>query len=164
MDDWIVILDCDDTHDPKYLPAAIEKARQGYDVVVLSRYEQGGGEEGLSLLKKILSRGAGSFLKFFFPIRGVRDYSCGYRVYRAAILKKAFQVFGRRFIELPHMGFVAMPEVLIKLRMLGCRMAESPFILNYGQKPGKSKNRPLRTIAGYFTLVTLCWGRHGWRS
>jgi len=158
-DELIVTLDCDDTHDPKYLPSALKKAEAGYDVVVLSRYEPGGGEEGLPWPKKITSRGAGFFLKLFFPMKGVRDYSCGYRVYKASALKKAFQVFGNKFIELPHMGFVAMPEVLIKMRMLGCRITESPFILNYGLKPGKSKNRSLRTIAGYFALVKLCWRR-----
>ena len=94
-----------------------------------------------------------------FPIRGVKEYSCGYRVFRASILKKALKVFGDRFIQLPHRGFVVTPEILIKLRMLGARMAEVPFVLNYGQKAGKSKNRPLKTILGYFALVALYWGK-----
>ncbi len=157
--DFIVTLDCDDTHDAQYVHAALTKAREGYDVVILSRYSSGGGEKGLSLVKSVLSRGAGLFLKLFFPIRGVQEYSCGYRVFRAQAVKRALAAFGDDLVRLPHMGFVVTPEILIKLRMLGCRIAEVPFVLRYDQKPGLSKNKPLKTIGGYFLLVWLYWGR-----
>ena len=155
----VVTLDCDDTHDPKYAQSALDKLNQGYDVVILSRYFPGGGEEGLSPIKSFLSRGAGYFLKFFFPIKGVQEYSCGYRVFRAEALQKAYRVFGKDFVRLPKWGFVVTPEILIKMRMLGCRITEVPFTLHYGDKPGKSKNKPLKTIAGYFALVALYWAR-----
>jgi dolichol-phosphate mannosyltransferase len=158
-DDLIVTLDCDDTHEPKYLPAALKKIREGYDVVILSRYCPGGGEAGLSPVKAVLSRGAGFFLGVFFPIPGVREFSCGYRVHRASILKRAVERFGRDFIRLPHLGFVVTPEILIRLRMLGARIAESPFTLRYDQKPTKSKNKSLKTIQGYFALLWNYWGR-----
>lgn len=157
--DLIVTMDCDDTHEPAYVGPALKKITEGYEVVILSRYSRGGGERGLSFVKSVLSRGAGFFLKAFFPIKGVNEYSCGYRVMRAVALKKAFAVFGENFVRLPHLGFVVTPEILIKFRMLGFRIAEVPFVLRYDQKPGKSKNRPLRTIAGYFALVALYWGR-----
>ncbi len=57
------------------------------------------------------------------------------------------------------MGFVVTPEILIKFRMLGFRIAEVPFVLNYDRKPGRSKNKPLKTIAGYFALVWFYFGR-----
>lgn len=158
-EDLVVMLDCDDTHEPQFLPAAIEKLKQGYDVVLLSRFCEGGGNGELAPIRRILSMGAGVLMQVFFPIKGVREYSCCYRVFRATILKKAIRVFGKNFIELPHMGFVAAPEILVKLRMLNARMAESPFVLRYDQKPGKSKNRPFKTIVGYFALVLKCFGR-----
>ena len=158
-EDLIVTLDCDDTHEPKYIPDAVKKANEGYDVVILSRYQKGGGEHGLSPLKSFLSRGAGLFLQVFFPIQGVREYSCGYRVIRAAALKRAFERFGDRFVRLADQGFVVTPEILVKMRMMGCRIAEVPFVLEYGQKPGLSKNRPVKTILGYFRLVMLYWLR-----
>lgn len=157
--DVVVTLDCDDTHDPKYIVPALSKLDEGYDVVILSRYQKGGGEHGLSPVKSVLSRGAGLFLKLFFPIRGVQEYSCGFRLFRASILQKAWARFGDGFIRLPRQGFVVTPEILVKLRMLGARIAEVPFTLEYGQKPGVSKNRPLKTIGGYFSLVALYWGR-----
>lgn len=157
--DWVVTLDCDDTHEPKFLLDALIKARKGYDIVILSRYGSGGGQEGLSAVKKVLSQGAGLFLKLFFPIRGVREYSCNYRVYSASILKKAIKKFGHDFIRLTNLGFVATPEILIKLRMLGARITESPFVLHYEQKPTPSKNNSFKTIQGYFALVWYYWGR-----
>ena len=158
-EDVVITLDCDDTHDPEYAHEAIRKMKEGYDLVILSRYQKGGGEKGLSPVKSFLSRGAGTFLKLFFPIRGVKEYSCGYRVFRASALKKAFEIFGDRFIRLPHMGFVVTPEILIQFRRLGFKIAEVPFTLNYDRKPGESKNKPLKTIAGYFALVWLYFGR-----
>lgn len=158
-EDVLVTLDCDDTHEPRYLPAALCKLKEGNDVVILSRFAPGGGQEGLSPVKTVLSMGAGFFLKLFFPIRGVREYSCGYRVFRASILKKALRRFGGDFIRHPHLGFVVTPEILIRFRMLGARIAESPFVLRYDQKPTPSTNRPWRTIRGYFALVRSYWGR-----
>ena len=155
----MVTMDCDDTHEPRYMHQAFEKIKEGYDLVILSRYQKGGGELGLSAARSFLSRGAGSMLKIFFPIRGVKEYSCGYRVFRVSSLKKALKVFGDHFVRLPHMGFVVTPEILIKFRMIGARITEVPFVLNYGQKAGASKNRPLKTILGYFFLVWHYWGR-----
>ena len=158
-DEWVVTLDCDDTHEPEFLPGALKKIRSGFDVVILSRFCEGGGQEGLSPTKKFLSLGAGVFLKLFFPIRGVREYSCNYRVFRGSILKKADRVFGQGFIRLAHLGFVVAPEILIKMRLLGAKIGESPFTLRYGQKPTPSKNRQLQTVKGYFALVATYWMR-----
>lgn len=158
-DDIVVTMDCDDTHEPKYFHSAVAKIDEGFDVVILSRYQMGGGEHGLSPIKSLLSRGAGLFLKIFFPIAGVKEYSCGYRVMKASALKKTVKAFGHDFVKLAHMGFVVTPELLIKFRMIGLKIGEVPFVLEYGQKPGLSKNRPLKTIAGYFALVACYWGR-----
>ncbi len=163
-DDAVVTLDCDDTHEPEFLPAAVEKLDTGYDVVNLSRFCQGGGQSGLSMTKTFLSRGAGFFLKFFFPIRDVREYSCNYRVFRGSILKKADRIFGKDFIRLAHLGFAVSPEILIKMRMLGAKIGESPFILRYEQKPTPSKNNAFRTIKGYFAIVWNYWGRRPVKS
>jgi dolichol-phosphate mannosyltransferase len=160
-DDVVISLDCDDTHEPKFAVPAVQKLREGYDVVVLSRFGKGGGQEGLSAFKTLMSMGAGIVLKVFFPVKGLREYSCNYRVYRASLLREAIRHFGRNFIRLPHLGFVAAPETLIKLRMFGARITEVPFVLRYDQKPTPSKNNSLRTIRGYLELIRLYWGRKG---
>ena len=158
-DDLIVTMDCDDTHDPKYLSAALNKIREGYDVILLSRFQKGGGQRGLSWVQNILSMNAGRFLKILFPIHGVREYSCNYRIYRGHILKKAKKVFGEKLVRLPHMGFTVTPELLIKMRMLKAKISESPFVLRYDKKATISTKKTLDTIKGYFTLAFLYTGR-----
>ncbi len=158
-EDIVVTMDCDDTHEPKYILEALEKIKNGYDVVLLSRYSSGGGEVGLSSFRSLLSKGAAWFLRFFFPIKGVKEYSCGYRVFKASVLKEAFHLYKHKLIQLPDMGFVVTAETLIRFRMMGAKICEIPFTLRYDQKHGKSKNRPLRTIMGYFMLVRKYWGK-----
>src|SRR3989338_6837834 len=162
-DDIVVTMDCDDTHEPRYILEAVRKLERGHDLVILSRYAEGGGEEGLSAAKSLMSRGAGIFLKAFFPIRGLREYSCGYRVMRASALKKARAAFGD-LVRLTGLGFAVCPEFLVRMRMLGARITEVPFTLRYDQKKSPSKNRPLKTILGYFAIVCLYCGRRAPRA
>ena len=78
-DDVIVRLDCDDTHEPEFILSMIKKVVEGYDVVIASRFARGGGQKGVSSYRALISSGANLFMKLFFPMRGVREYSCGYR-------------------------------------------------------------------------------------
>ena len=73
-------------------------------------------------------------MKAVFPIRGVRDYSSGYRAYRWEILNEAIEVFGGRFIEQMHLGFSCTLEKVVKLKMLGARFAEVAHVLHYDEK------------------------------
>jgi dolichol-phosphate mannosyltransferase len=163
--DIIVRLDCDDTHDPDFILPMIAKVQEGYDVVIASRFARGGGQQGVSRYRAFVSSGANLFMKFFFPIRGVREYSCGYRAYSAAIIKQAISTYGNSFIQLRGLGFTCTLEKLIKLHMLGARITEVPFELRYDKKVGHSKMIGSVTTLGYIVMVILnYWPWGGWRS
>ncbi len=149
--DVLVTMDADNTHSPDLIPAMVAKLREGCDVVIGSRYADGGREVGLSLRRKILSRGSSFLLRTFFPISGVRDYTCGYRAYRASTIKQAFSEYGIRLIE--ERGFTCHVELLLKLRTLGISACEAPLVLRYDLKGGASKMRVARTIARYLLLI-----------
>lgn len=151
--DVIVRMDCDDTHDPAYIPDLVRKLNQGYDVAITSRFQPGGGATGLHGIRRVLSLGAGWFMKLMFPIPGVRDYSSGYRAYRWEILREAVAIFGDRFIEQRHLGFSCTLEKVVKLRLLGARFAEVPHVLRYDQKTSVSKMAGGPTIRGYLLLA-----------
>ncbi len=87
--DVLVRLDCDDTHEPEFIPSIVEKVRSGYDVVIASRFAPGGGQMGVNGYRALISRGANLFMKVFFPIPGLKEYSCGFRGYRAEKIKEA---------------------------------------------------------------------------
>ncbi len=152
-EDVVVRMDADDSHEPEYLPRMIAKIDEGYDVVIASRFQPGGGAEGLDAYRTFISRCANLVMKLFFPIRGVWEYSCGYRAYRVELVQEAIRIFGNAFIDLKGVGFTCTIEKLIKFRMLGARFAEIPFVLRYDQKLSQSKMLSSITTLGYFVLI-----------
>jgi len=98
---------------------------------------------------------ASLLFRALFPIPGVRDYTCGYRAYRGAILQRAFATYRDQFIE--ESGFTCMAEILIKLRRLSVRAGEVPLILRYDLKSGTTKMKVTRTITRYWVLIAKNW-------
>ena len=103
-------------------------------------------------------------MKLIFNIPGVKDYSCGYRAYRGQVLRDAVRIFGNGFIQLKGLGFTSTLETIVKLKLLGCRFAEAPFLLRYDLKEGCSKMVSSVTTLGYFAMAVLYhWPLGGWR-
>lgn len=163
--DIIVRLDCDDTHEPMFIPNLAAKIEEGFDVVIASRFEPGGGQEGVDGYRAFISRCANLFMKVFFPIRGLKEYSCGFRAYRGDTVKEAVTFFGNDFIQLKGLGFTCTLEKLVKLKLIGARFAEVPFVLRYDQKVSASKMVSSVTTLGYLVMTILYhWPWGGWRS
>ncbi len=151
-EDVLVTMDADNTHDPQLIGMMVREIQGGADLVIASRYQKGGQEIGLSAARSLFSRGASTLLKFFFPIRGAKDYTCGFRAYRGKTVRRAYQVYGDRLVE--ERGFTCMAEILIKLRAVGIRVVEVPLVLRYDLKSGPSKMKVLRTVLRYFVLIS----------
>jgi dolichol-phosphate mannosyltransferase len=152
-DDVLIRMDCDDTHDPKYIPAMLAKIREGYELVTTSRYAPGGGQLGLDWYRRTISRCANLLFKAAFPVPGLLEYTCGYRAYRVALVQDALAIFGNKFIDLKGLGFTGTLEKLVKFRMMGARMTEVPFVLRYDQKLSSSKVVTSITTLGCFVLI-----------
>ena len=103
-------------------------------------------------------------MKLFFPIKGLKEYSSGFRAYRATAIKLAIEQFGNNFIQLKGLGFTVTLEKIVKLKILGAKFGESPFVLRYQQKRSESKMVSSITTFGYMTLALLYhWPWGGWR-
>jgi dolichol-phosphate mannosyltransferase len=164
-DDYLVRIEGDDTHEPKYLFSMIEKLKQGFDVVNTSRFQPGGGQMGVNGYRAFISRAANVFMSMVFGVKGVKDYSCGFRAYRVAVIQDALAIFGNNLIQMRGLGFTSTLEIIVKLNVMGCRFAEVPFVLRYDQKKGSSKMIGSVTMLGYFTMGLLYWWPFGgWRS
>ena len=150
-DDVIVTLDADLTQDPAYAEAMLTKLDDGFDVVIASRYRKHSAVEGLSPLRHVLSYGASGLVLLFSPIKGVRDYSCGFRAYRASVVQAAFERYGDDFVS--ESGFGCMVEIAERLRG-DARFAEVPFVLYYGAKRKASAIKILPTIGAYFRVIS----------
>jgi dolichol-phosphate mannosyltransferase len=163
-DDVVVRMDCDDTHDPSYIPGMVAKLRDGYEVVTTSRYAPGGGQVGLDWYRRTISRCANLLLKAVFNVPGLKEYTCGYRAYRASLIQDAIAIFGNRFVDLKGLGFTGTIEKLVKCRMLGARIGEVPFVLRYDRKMSSSKVVTSLTTLGYLVLIAKYiypWGDLG---
>lgn len=150
-DDIIITMDADDTHAPGLISRMTMLIEEGNDVVVASRYAPGGRVLGVPLSRRVLARGASLLFRLAYPIAGVRDYTCGYRAYRAGLLREAFARWGDEFISEP--GFSCMVDILLKLHRLRAVVTEAPLVLRYGRKPGKSKMDVRRTLTQTLSLL-----------
>jgi dolichol-phosphate mannosyltransferase len=163
--DVIVRVEADRTHPPEYVLKLVAKIQEGFDVVTTSRFQPGGGQQGVSAYRAFVSRGANLFMQILFGVPGVREYSCGYRAYRASVIQDAVTVFANNFIQLRGLGFTSTLEMVIKLYLLGCRFAEIPFVLRYDRKVSASKMVGSVTTLGYVIMAILYyWPFGGWRS
>ncbi len=149
--DIIINMDADNTHSPEYIPALIEKIRAGADIAIASRYQPGSKEVGVPLLRRIYSRGARFLFTIFLRLPGVRDYTCGYRAYRAGLIRRALEKYGDDVIT--RNGFACTDDLLFNLSALTNRISEIPFTLRYDKKIGRSKLPLFLTIIETIKLL-----------
>ena len=150
-EDVVVLMDADDTHSPALIQRMVDRIEEGSDVVIASRYLPESRVAGLSGWRSLLSAGAAWLFRLLLPVPGVRDYTCGYRAYRAAVLRDAFARWGADFVDQP--GFSCNVDILLKLSRLPIVFAEVPLILRYDRKPGASKMNVGRTALQTLRLI-----------
>lgn len=158
-DDWIITMDADDTHPPDLIAQMVAAGGSGASVVIASRFRPGAEWHGLTWDRVLFSHGVSWLFRLLWPMRGVRDYTCGYRAYRADLLHRALARWGDAFINEP--SFACMPDVLWKVSRLRSVIREVPLALHYDRKPGPSKMDVSRTVRR--TLALIVRRRLGWK-
>ena len=144
-DDCVATIDCDNTQPPELLDIMYALIiEDDNDIVIASRYQKGSKVVGLSILRVIMSYGASLLFQVLLPIPRVKDYTCGYRAYKASFLRKLFTHYGDRLFS--ENGFACMVDLLLKSRPLNPKVAEVPMILRYDQKPTPTKMKIFTTI------------------
>ena len=149
--DVVMTKEADNTGDYQLIKPMIEKIRSGYELVLASCYGAGGGVEGTTWDRQLLSWGANLMLRILFPMPGVHTYSSFYRAYHAGTLRRAMTLYGDRFIEEP--GFACMVEILINFYRMGVKMVELPMVLRCDEREDASKMKRLRTTAGFLRVM-----------
>lgn len=158
--DVILTMDADNTHPAGLIDLMVRRVKQGSDVVIASRFRDGAQVVGVPWNRHLLSAGARVLFTLLAPTKSVRDFTSGFRAYRAGAIQNAFARYGSDFVS--ETGFSCMADVLLKLRSSGCVFSEVPLILRYDQKGGASKMQVLRTT--YLTLKLLLRYRFGRRG
>jgi dolichol-phosphate mannosyltransferase len=149
----IVMMDADLSHDPGLVPRLILGAESGNDLVVGSRYAQGGGIEGWPLYRRIGSAVLTRVVRALFDLR-VRDPLSGFVAVRREVLERQPTRYSAR-------GFKLLLEILATQRSL--KVCEVPITF-VDRARGKSK-LDLREIGGFLLLCgRLLWWRTAGRQ
>lgn len=128
--DWVLNLDADFSHPPRYIPDLLA-LRPHCDVVIGSRYVSGGGVEGWPLRRHLMSRAINWYTRLLLGIPA-RDCSGAFRCMRVSLLAR---VDLTQFLS---RGYAVQEELLFRLHRAGARLRETPFV--YAQRRhGSSK-------------------------
>ncbi len=84
--DACVEMDADLQHEPEALPALVAPLSQGHDVVIGSRYVEGGSIPDWTWSRRLLSRGGNIYASALLGL-GVTDSTAGFRVYSSSVLR-----------------------------------------------------------------------------
>ncbi|QCD83476.1 dolichol-phosphate mannosyltransferase [Vigna unguiculata] len=114
---FVVIMDADLSHHPKYLPSFISKQLEtGADIVTGTRYVKGGGVHGWNLMRKLTSRGANVLAQtLLWP--GVSDLTGSFRLYRKSVLEDIISCCVSK-------GYVFQMEMIVRASRKGYHIEE----------------------------------------
>ena len=82
---FVLEMDSDFSHDPAYLPRLLEAAKRA-DVVLGSRYVDGGGVSDWGSLRRAVSRGGSTYARLVLGVP-VRDLTGGFKCFRREVLE-----------------------------------------------------------------------------
>jgi dolichol-phosphate mannosyltransferase len=83
--DLVFEMDCDFSHDPRDVPRLAE-ATERADLVLGSRYVEGGGTRNWGLVRRFISRGGSLYAQVLLQL-GIRDLTGGFKCYRRRVLE-----------------------------------------------------------------------------
>lgn len=142
--DYLIVMDSDNSHNPNYIIDLIEKQNQNKpDIVIASRYQKGAKIKGLKKYRILLSDLAKIWYTKMLRIPNVQDYTCGYRLYTYDIVVNTYKKYNENIIT--QTNFACMMEILYKMFLSGASISEIPFLLEYNLKVGTSKMKVVKT-------------------
>ncbi len=145
--DFLLNMDADLSHPPKYIPAIREKAEEGFDVVIGSRYVPGGGVEGWPWFRRFMSGGINFYARLFLRLK-TKDNSGAFRCYRCETIAKLDPA------RVVSKGYSFQEEILYRLKKLDATFAEVPLVF-VDRRFGSSKINKKETITALWILFRL---------
>jgi dolichol-phosphate mannosyltransferase len=145
--DLVFEMDADFSHDPKYLPDFISKIKEGYDVVVGSRYVHGISVLNWPIGRLILSYLANVYTRWITGLK-VMDTTAGFVCYRVSALKQI------NLDNIKSNGYSFQIEMKFKMHKKGLKICEVP-ILFVDRRAGHSKMSRKVVYEAYFMVWKL---------
>ncbi len=146
--DVLIEMDSDLSHDPSVLPSLIEGIAAGADLVIGSRYVEGGSIPDWTWHRRALSRWGNRYASWVLGI-DVLDSTSGYRAYRSDLLAKV------DFHTVKADGYGFQIEMAYRVLGAGGRVAEVP--ISFVDRARGTSKMSSRIVFEAMFLVTW-WG------
>ena len=128
--DFIIEMDADLSHNPKYLPQFVEQIDE-YDMVIGSRYVEGGGATNWPLFRKAISYGGSLYSRAILGVK-IKDITGGFKCFRREVLEQM------NLDDILTSGYAFQIEINYKATLKNFRIKEVPIVFEQ-RVAGKSK-------------------------
>jgi dolichol-phosphate mannosyltransferase len=142
---FVLEMDADWSHHPRYLPILLDRASADADLVLGSRWVPGGGTLNWGLGRQLISRGGSVYARLILGL-GIRDLTGGFKCFRAEVL---------RAIDLDTVnstGYAFQIELTYRALRRGFRVVEVPIVFE-DRRVGQSK----MSRAIVFEALAMVW-------
>ena len=142
---YIIEMDADFSHDPRYLPGLLDAAEAGADLVLGSRYVTGGGTVNWGIGRQVISRGGSLYARTILGV-GIHDLTGGFKCFHRRVLES---------IELDAVkstGYAFQSELTYRTLKKGFTVRELPIVFE-DRRVGQSKMS--RKI--FLEALTMVW-------
>jgi len=148
--DWVFEMDCDFSHDPKYLPGFLDCIRNA-DLVLGSRYVPGGGTVNWNLFRRFISRSGSLYSQLVLGLP-YHDLTGGFKCFRREVLEALDLETVRSN------GYAFQIELTYRAHHLGFRIQELPIIF-HERRVGSSKMSRAIVLEGMLRVWQFRFGR-----
>jgi dolichol-phosphate mannosyltransferase len=146
----VVQMDADWSHDPAALPHLVGPVLDGTsDLVIGSRYTEGGGTADWGLFRRIVSRSGSLFARTVLRL-APHDLTGGFKAWRSSTLASV------PFEGVRAGGYVFQIEMTYRAARLGARVVEVPILFR-DRLVGQSKMSRRIIFEAFFVVLGLRW-------
>eukprot|EP00741_Cyanophora_paradoxa_P023152 tig00021571_g22362.t1 len=118
---FVILMDADMSHHPKYIPQFIARQKEGnYEIVSGTRYVPGGGVYGWDLRRKLTSKVA-NFLAATLLQPRASDLTGSFRLYKREVLETVLK-------KVQSKGYVFQMEIIVRAELMGYTIGEVPIV------------------------------------
>ena len=147
----VIEMDADFSHDPADLPRLLQGLTGGADLVLGSRYVDGGGIADWGRIRRLLSRAGCEYARRVLGV-GVRDLTGGFKCFRASALEAI------DYASVRSQGYAFQVELTYRALRSGLRVEEIPIVFREREE-GSSKMSARIALEAAWLVPALRLGR-----
>jgi len=144
--DYIIEMDADFSHDPKYIPDFLDAVKD-CDVVLGSRFVKGGKDVGRGIIRQLISLLGNIYVRKALGIK-IHDCSSGYRCFRRKVLETI------NLDNTVSLGPAVVHEFLYKSILYGFKIKEIPIVF-VDRRHAHSKFNYRIILEGFLMVLIL---------